>query len=303
MTELMKKYLFHAETIDTGIIPYLSERDFEGLKKETFYFYNEEGKRLAYFFYSYPNYKQDKLILFLHGVGPGHKAYVREIETLAKRRYRVLTYDYAGCGESEGDGMTSLLIPARDAIRLLKEVSPTEELTVIGHSLGAFTCLMVLTLCPKLRRAVIISGFSNLEWYLSKFDEKEQLIEYERKQTKLFDLDIFACLQKTEQKILFIHSEDDQVVRFADGTGRIMEEISNPNFSYHIEKHRKHNPNYTDEALAYMGKTFGEFISLIQNGTLDTYEKQKAYMADKSAMEMTHQDEMIIQKIVDLIEA
>ena len=81
-----------------------------------------------------------------------------------------------------------------------------------------------------------------------------------------------------------------------------MKEIKNPNFTFCIEEHRKHNPNYTDGALTYMNATFSEYFARVADGTLDTIEKQKEFMADKSPMEMTHQDERVFDQIEALIE-
>ena len=83
-------------------VPYYSAEDFKDLKQEKSVFINTSNIETHYFFYYYDNYKTDKLILFCPGIGPGHTAYLREIEYLAKKGYKVLTLDYAGTGESKG---------------------------------------------------------------------------------------------------------------------------------------------------------------------------------------------------------
>lgn len=302
MDELLKTYLFKDDVKDEGIIPYLSHRDFKGLLCEERSFRNSVGLRVAYFFYVYQNYRTDKLILFLHGVGPGHKAYIREIECLCKRGYRVLTLDYSGCGKSEGDGFSSLFSPTRDVLELLNNLQPEEEITVVGHSLGGFTGLNVMNL-TEIKKAVIISGFLSLSWYMSALGRKEELTVYERNaMPNLCDTDNVRYLHETEDDILLIHSKDDPIVPFDVSIGYILREIDNPHLSFHIETSRKHNPNYTDGALRYMNAVFSEYQRLVSDGTLRTYEQKKAFMSDKSAMEMTHQDEKIMQEIVNLIE-
>ena len=79
-------------------VPYYSYEDFKGLHQEEYFFNNSKGIEINYFYYYYDNSKEDKIVLFLPGMGPGHCSYMAEIETLAKRGYKVLTLDYTGCG-------------------------------------------------------------------------------------------------------------------------------------------------------------------------------------------------------------
>ena len=95
------KFFVHRYDKEVGV-PYYSHKDFKGFKCEDYSFTNSSGINIRYFFYYYDNYKTDKIILFCHGMGPGHTAYIAEIEALARRGYKVLTLDYAGCGESGG---------------------------------------------------------------------------------------------------------------------------------------------------------------------------------------------------------
>ena len=79
-------------------IPYYAGTDFPGLCCEESSFRNTAGIDIRYFIYSYEGYDKDKLILFCPGMGPGHTAYLAEIETLCQAGLRVLTLDYSGCG-------------------------------------------------------------------------------------------------------------------------------------------------------------------------------------------------------------
>ncbi|MGN1234522.1 MAG: alpha/beta hydrolase family protein [Christensenellaceae bacterium] len=307
MTDLsptLKAYLFHDQTNDDGIIPYLSPLDFEGLVVEERRFANSANRNVSYFFYAYEGYRKDKLIVFLHGVGPGHKAYLREIVTLCRRGYRVLTLDYSGVGASGNDGLNSLFSPARDVLELLALLSPKEEILLIGHSLGGFTALHTLCHRRDLKKAAILSAPLSLDLFVSLQSHQKEILAYERATSPdLYGTDVTAYLQETDANILFIHSRDDALVPFDASTGRVMREIHNPHLTFRIEEHRKHNPNYTDGALAYMNATFCEYAALVANGTLDTVEKQRAFMADKSPMEMTHQDESVFDEIASLIES
>ena len=87
----------HGRQDDTGDVFYFSAADFEGLRAEPYVFTSSMGHELRGFLYSYENPVANRLIVFDHGMGAGHWAYVREIEMLCKRGYLVLAYDHTGC--------------------------------------------------------------------------------------------------------------------------------------------------------------------------------------------------------------
>ena len=141
-----------------GYTPYLSASDYPGLECDEGTFVNTAGVAVAFFRYRYENYDPAKLVVFCHGLGAGHTAYLAEIEYLCKNGLQVLTLDYTGCDKSGGDGMLSVNRPTRDVIELLDFVKPAEELSVVGHSLGGYTALNVIRMVDRVKRGVIISG-------------------------------------------------------------------------------------------------------------------------------------------------
>ena len=135
-------------------VPYYSYTDFKGLKREESSFNNSKGIEIHYFYYYYDNYKQDKTVLFCHGLGPGHVSYLAEIEALARRGYKVLAIDYTGCGESKGEYMGSINAPARDVNELLDYLKLDKPVVLVGHSLGGFSALKVASLRKEINKVV-----------------------------------------------------------------------------------------------------------------------------------------------------
>ena len=230
-------------------IPYYSKEDFDGLKCEEKTFNNSLGIEVHYFFYNYENYKKDKLIIFCPGIGPGHTAYLAEIELLSKAGYRVLTLDYTGCGASKGETLLSINEPTRDVIELINLLHINEEMILIGHSLGAYTSLNVINLLPQIKKAVIISGFVNVSDELMGFVKFRFLANAAKRDEKKRDkeygnIDNWKYLKSTSDKLLFIHSTDDKMVNFKYNTKRVMK-LNNPNLSFKIVEGKKHNPNYS----------------------------------------------------------
>lgn len=290
-----------------GIVPFLSHSDFEGLQKEEHSFVNSDNNKIAYFFYHYDDYKPDKLILFLHGIGPGHTAYMSEINTICKQGYRVLTLDYTGCDKSGGNNLHSINQPTKDVDELLKELELKEELIILGHSLGGYTAINTANLNQNVSKTVVISGFISLKNELNALMKIPFLsypaLKYEKNRCNGYNnLNNFNYLKNTSDKFLFIHSLDDKMVPYKSATGFIKKTIKNDNLSFLIVKGKKHNPNYTVEAVKYMTETFADYYKKIKNKELDSYDEKKSFMSDKSALKMTIQDCEVWNKIFEFIE-
>lgn len=291
-----------------GITPFLSNEDFKGLKKEDNFFTNSKGNKIAYFFYEYQNQHNDKIILFLHGIGPGHTAYMSEINTICEKGYKVLTLDYTGCDKSEGKNLYSINQPTEDVDELLNYLNLKEEVIVIGHSLGGYTCLNTINVHQNIKKAVVISGFLSLKKELDGLFKhipfsSYSSIRYEKKlNMKYGKLNNTKYLKNTNDKILFVHSKDDHLVPFNTSTGYVQRKIKNDNLQFVVVNNKKHNPNYTKESLDYMNETFATYYHKIKTKELVTFDKKKEYMSDKSAFKMTYQDKDVWDKIFDFIE-
>ena len=288
-------------------IPYYSAADFPGLACAAGSFESSAGVQIAYFTYRYGGYDEKKLVLFCPGMGPGHTAYLAEIETLCRAGYRVLTLDYTGCGASGGERMTSVNAPVRDAMELLDLLKPAEEIVPVGHSLGGYTALSVANLLPAVTRAVVISGFVSIADEMMGFVKLRLLAgsvgRFEKKLDPRYGaVDNRKYLKSTTDRILWIHSTDDPMVNYKYNAGRVRK-IARPNVRLLTVEGKKHNPQYTGEALATMNAWMGEYYRLVREKQLETLEARRAYFADKPIGRMTAQDPAVWDEILGFIKA
>lgn len=288
-------------------IPYFDHTDFPGLVCEAGAFDNTDNVQIHYFTYCYPGYKTDKLILFCPGMGPGHTAYLAEIETLCKAGYRVLTLDYTGCGSSGGEKMDSVNAPTRDVIELLELIKPSEEIVLVGHSLGGYTALNVINLRKDIKKAVVISGFISIADEMTGFVKlrilANRIKRFEKKINPTYgNIDNFKYIAETTDKLLWIHSTDDPMVNYKYNAGKV-EKYGNPNVSLITVNNKRHNPQYSADALRTMNAWIGGYNKLISEKQLNTLEERRAYFADKPIARMTEQDPEIFEKIISFIEA
>ena len=287
-------------------VPYHSYLDFKGLKQESYTFNNSKGIEIHYFYYYYDNYQEDKIVLFCHGLGPGHVSYLAEIEQLAKRGFKVLTLDYTGCGESKGKYLGSLNAPTRDVMDLLTHLKLDKPLAIVGHSLGGFTALKVDSLRKRGDRVVVLAPILLTKPMILNASKSKfityWILKYERKVEKEYDsIDLTQYLSNTTDDILFIQSTDDPMVPYETSL-KIAEETNNPHIEAIKYHHRKHNPNFTENAVKYMNQVFGAYNRLAKYKKIKTDEERVAYFKDVSLEKLTEQDEELFDRIASFID-
>ena len=287
-------------------VPYYSHLDFEGLNQEAYTFTNSSGVEIRYFYYYYDKPRDDKIILFLHGLGPGHAAYMKEIDTLAKHGFRVLTLDYTGCNESGGKNMVSLNRPTRDVMKLLDLLKIDKPVILVGHSLGGYTALNLINLRKELQKAVILSGFLSIQSILPTTIKNKfivsRILKYERKvEPEYFDLNNVEYLRNTTDDLFFIQSEDDQMVKYSIGL-QVVEGIENPHIKTLKMNGRKHNPNYTGNAVNYMNDVFGKYYYLLKKKKIKNDEEKIEYFKDVSIVKLTEQDEDVFKQLFEFVD-
>ena len=178
--------------------------------------------------------------------------------------------------------MKSLNQPTRDVIDLLRHLSLKTPVVLVGHSLGGFTALNILNLKSNITKAVVLSGFLSIASELgsqikSKFICK-RILKYESKTVpEYFKLDNLEFLKKTTDDVFFIQSDDDQMVPYSIALKVVEDEVNNRHVKTLRDSEKKHNPNYSLEAVQYMNEVFGKYYYLINKKEIRTDEQKIAY--------------------------
>lgn len=291
---------------DTGYLRYFSAEDFPELRDEPFSF-PSGPYRLAAHRYSCGEPRSDALVVFCHGIGGGHRSYMKEILELCRRGYPVLAYDNTGCFDSEGPDIVSMTRSLADldaCLRYLKgegDFQRYARVCVAGHSWGGYAAGNIASLHGDIGRAVVISGFISVERLLEdnmsgvaaplRKTVLKRLCAFERNAAPdLFDHCTLDPLNGRKTRFLFAHSTDDPMVLYERHTGYLRENNDNPDARWLICDDRKHNPNYTADAAAYLNVTFDAFNREIKEGRLKTTEEKRDFFKDTDWDRMTAQD-------------
>lgn len=295
---------------DKGTSFYFSASDFEGLNEEKYPFKSKRGESLSGRFYYYDGYNEKRIIVFDHGMGGGHRAYMREIELLCKHGYRVFAYDHTGCMESEGEntgGMGQSLSDLDDALNTLSKDARYSSLdvSVMGHSWGGYSTLNIIALHPEISHAVVLSGFisvrrlvnSFIKGILSVYRKAVMKLE-EQRHVKTVHLDATQTLQNSEIPILLIYSDNDALCTKKRHYDPLFYALSHKkNIRFMLEHGKGHNPNYTEDAVAYLGKFLKAKAEKEKRGELKTEEEKKAFVSSFDFKRMTEQDSRVWKEI------
>lgn len=308
------KGMMHTRCDDVETVFYYSAEDFKGLRKEPYSFSASAGHTLQGYLYCYDDPIPGRLVVFDHGFGGGHRAYMKEIEMLCRRGYLVLAYDHTGCMESGGaspNGMAQSLCDLNDAITAVKSDTrfAGTDLSVVGHSWGGFSTLNISALHPEISHVVVLSGFVSVEELVNSFFSglmkgyRKVILALERKSNPVFvQYHAVESLKRSNARVLLVYSDNDKLCSRKHYDILRSALCERENVSFLLVHHKGHNPNYTEDAVAYLG-AFGKARGKLLRQKNVTKEEKAAFVASFDWDRMIAQDESVWNAIWEALEA
>ncbi len=296
----------------TWLVHYFSHKDFVGLNAEPYQFISSLGHTMQGYFYSYEGANADRLIIFEHGFGSGHRSYMKEIEKLCSEGCRVFAYDHTGCMESGGTGARGFSQSLRDLDDCLKALKSNEnvnttDITVIGHSWGGFSTLNIAALHPDVKKIVVLSGFvsvekivkQNLSGILKSYRKHIMRLEAETNPDYV-GYDAVKTLQNAGTEALLIYSDNDHLVHKNIHYDALCSALrGKENIELMLVSGKGHNPNYTADAVACLGEL--AVRTKKEAKRLKTAEEKEAFKNSFDWERMTAQDDAVWEKIFDFL--
>ncbi|MBQ7761463.1 MAG: alpha/beta fold hydrolase [Clostridia bacterium] len=297
-----KKYLY-----------YFTQNDFDGLHSKPITIKSSKGHKLKGYLYHYDmeNLKDDRVIIFEHGMWSGHISYMREIELLCRHGYVVLGYDHTGCFESEGEetyGFLQSLLDLNDVIEHFKSNEELKDLKiyVVGHSWGGFSAMNISQL-KKIEGFVAISGFTsvkdiinqNVPFFLPY--SRKKLLEYEGQGSKYASVS-GVRLKDHDTRALFIHSRDDKIVKYKKHHKKLHKALENcSDVTFLVLDGKGHNPTYSDEAVKLKDQMQADLTKALKEGKLSTDEECQAFVQKYDWNKITEQDKDVWDIIIHFL--
>lgn len=289
-------------------IKYFSSEDFDSLKKEPFEFLSMFNEKVRGYVYYRDGYKEDNIVIFVHGNGGGHLAYIKEINRLTEAGFRVLSYDQSGAFESEGKNLRGFYQMPSDLKALLKVMDkhfPSLPIYLVGHSLGGYSVLNILPIAElyNVKKIVSISALREMGPLLLAHSPKgfaSALTAMLKIEEKIYGKDVYfnasSYLKDTKVKTFLIHSKDDYIVNY-DTHFLDMKNasINNDNVkTLTVDKHL-HNPTYTTKANELLFKYFEKINSIKKT------KEKITLMNNTDFNEISDLDENIMHEIITFL--
>ena len=257
--------------------------DYENLERTRYEFNTRFNNQLVGYLYETKDVEEKGLVVFAHGFGGGgQRGYLEIFNFLSSNGYFVFAYDATANDESSGNvvgGLPQGIIDLDHAINFTKTLDKVKDLPLflMGFSWGAFSVSNVLNYQDDIEAVVAIAGWNesiNLVEHYSiqnageftrislPFIRLYEAIKY----GKYASSKAMNGFDKTDAKIMIVHSEDDETVPIEYGYNKYLEKYgNNSRFTFKHYDNRGHgNVYYSEESVRYLNKFKGQ---------LDTYIK------------------------------
>ena len=154
--------------------------------------------------------------IYYHGRGSSYKRYPGFGKSLEKEGIAFLGFDFAGCGESEGDfGKTTLASKIEDAkvaidFLLNQKGVDQERIGVFGVSQGGHIAAMIASTYKQVRSLVLGSPAAYPKYILNKIESESSSFSYERKFWQ--DSPALEAIEIFKGPLMIIEHELDEVI-------------------------------------------------------------------------------------------
>ena len=308
------KGLLHTRYDGDGMTFYFQPSDFDGLIAEPIPFKSAAGHTLSGYLYHYEPVIPGRIVVFDHGIGGGHRAYMKEIEMLCRRGYLVFAYDHTGCMESGGEtanGLAQSLCDLDACMRFIKENERFRglDISVMGHSWGGFSTLNIAALHPEISHIVVLSGFVSVEMVVADFFTG--FLKAYRKAVYAFEARVnpdhigfhgVESLSKTDAKVLLVYSDNDHLVNVRHYECLKAGLADRPNVTFRLEQNKGHNPNYTQDAIARLGEYHAAKKKLTSSKKPVSDAQKNAFRDSFDWDRMTAQDAAVWEEVFACLE-
>ena len=291
-----------------------SLKDFNNLQAREHNILADRGVELQGRFYYYGDFDAMNLVVFDHGIGEGHEAYLKEIEMLCKAGYSVYSYDHTGCANTKGSGILGFAQGVNDLDHVLTSLLQEfkyKTVKLIGHSWGAYSAMNVVAFHPEVTHVVSLAGFLSAkalcEQYIPKpfLKYSSEVMAREREHNPNYaDLDARESLLKSKAKLLHLQSKDDKMVLYELSLIPLSYALKDrPNTTFVSLENRNHGPQLCDEACIAFDAMKEEEAKLMKKHQLDTKEQQEAFKKNHNWSLITKQDPKIWNQIYSFLQS
>lgn len=253
-----------------------------------------------------------KAVIFCHGMGAGHAAYMTEIAKLSESGYAVVAYDSIGCGQSEGKNAVGFYANVQCAIAAYIAVKRDEQLKdkpvfLAGHSWGAYAALCA-TKYVAVDGVVALSGFNTPVRIMADSSAKVMggfLAALCKPFWYLINLFRFGfrgnsnaskCIEKSGVPAFLAYGTKDNTIEAKNTPANTAKGVNIQNIIY---EGKGHNVYLSDSAQ----KLTNELLDALSPSHFSSVEARKKYFENFDFVAATREDEDVMRQITFFIDS
>lgn len=320
IANLFLNFIFGKRCEGNPKLKYFTHKDFEKLDAKDIEFSSDKGQIIRGKIYTNKDIKEYKrLLIFVHGMGGGHLSYTTEINTFAKAGYIVLSYDNTGTCSSEGKNLKGFFQSVNDLKYVLKSIEKNEELnkyeiSLVGHSWGAYTVCQILQFNFNIKSVVSISAPNDTNKLICDLLKNETKINFNFLKPFFIIINFLKfgkdgvkntveVLKKVQIPVLLLHGKNDRTVEIENSLVCDKDVFkSQTNIEIIMYDERYHNVYQTNESEKYLNSVFGqisEFSKKYKGNELE--EKLDSIYKNIDYKKITEEDENVMNTIIEFL--
>jgi pimeloyl-ACP methyl ester carboxylesterase len=179
----------------------------------------------------------------------------------------------------------------------------------MGHSWGGFSTLNIPALHPEISHTVVMCGFVSVEEIVKSFFSgllkgyRRAVSELEKgSNPRFYGYNGIESLKNTKTRALLIYSDNDMLCRIGHYEILKRELDGLDNVKLLLTSNKGHNPNYTEDAVKYIGE-FGKARAKLLRNKKATKEDKARFVESFDWHRMTEQDNEVWEKILAHLES
>ena len=242
-------------------------------------------------------------VIYLHGNSSSRCEAYQEVSYLLTKNITVFSFDFCGCGQSEGDFISLGYYEKQDVhcvIEYLIKSKKVSKIALWGRSMGAVTAIMYANEQPSLIDAMVLdSGFYSLKLLIDEligskiklpkfiFDKVLQMVKETIREKANFELDVlepyiyaknclvpaFFCHGKEDDFVLPHHSQD--LFNEYKGSYKYIEMVKGGHNSVRPKKLIHKICNFLKLHLKENDESINETEKIIENDNSDEYDEEE----------------------------
>ncbi len=252
--------------------------------------------------------QNDAVVVFVHGMGPGHIAYTTEINYFCAHGYTVLALDSKGCNLSGGKNIRGMYEGVKTAIAAIDYARahfPDKKVYIVGHSWGGYSALCA-SAKRKVEKVVAISApcspvktiYEGAAQFVSKPVAAVLCPFWWLINLLLFGANGNASAIKYARKngteTLLVHGDKDNIVTPSKS---VFYKTYGDNVKKFLAQGKAHNPYNTVEAE----KKLAELQSKLATASKMAADEKTEYFSSFDYKAATEEDEEVMKVIAEFL--